>query len=139
MTLYGRKSTNGLDVSTNNNSLEGTGIKRSIGSVIEVKNLEPNNIYCFACTATNSLNEEGSIGKKSEDIGTYNPLPLNMILGSLAKLTFQLNEYSISRSATKKIIDEYCSVTGYLNADSQTDYLNFYKFKDDVIKGLSQI
>mgnify|MGYP003419304564 CR=1 FL=1 len=56
MTLYGKISANGVDVSTNSNTLSGTGIKRSISSVIEVKNLESNAIYCFACTGTNGKN-----------------------------------------------------------------------------------
>lgn len=53
MSLYGKPSANGVDVSTNCNELEGTGIKNRIDEIIKVRNLKANNLYCFAVAATN--------------------------------------------------------------------------------------
>ena len=57
MSLFGKPSANGVDVSHNCDELEGTGLKNKINEVVRVSNLKPNNIYCFASAATNEENE----------------------------------------------------------------------------------
>lgn len=63
MSVYGKISAHGVDVSTNCNELNGTGLKYNIGSVVQVRQLQSNNQYCFACASTDSKDEQGSIGK----------------------------------------------------------------------------
>ena len=53
MSLYGKISANRVDVSTNCNELQGTGLKRKMGKVVKVSNLLPNDMYCFAVAGTN--------------------------------------------------------------------------------------
>lgn len=53
MSLYGKPSANGVDVSANCNELQGTGLNNRIDQVVKVTDLKPNNIYCFAVAATN--------------------------------------------------------------------------------------
>ncbi len=53
MSLFGKPSANGVDVSVNCNELEGTGLKNRAEQVVKVKELKPNNVYCFAVAATN--------------------------------------------------------------------------------------
>jgi hypothetical protein len=54
MTLYGKISAHGVDVSINCDDLVGTGIKKKVGSIVRVTNLNSNFLYCFACAATNA-------------------------------------------------------------------------------------
>jgi hypothetical protein len=130
MAIYGKISAHGVDVSTNCNELNGTGLRENLGSVVHIRQLQPNNYYCFACASTDSKDEQGGIGDTSEDIGTYNPLPLNLLLGYLAKTAFQLGEYSIAKTAAMAVIEEFCDISGYLNRNGTTNYLYYYKFKE---------
>ena len=90
MSIYGKISAHGVDVSTNCNELQGTGLRERVGTVVHIRQILPNNHYCFACASTDNRDEQGPIGKTGEDIGTYNPLPLNLLFGYLAKTAFQL-------------------------------------------------
>jgi|JI6StandDraft_1071083.scaffolds.fasta_scaffold39694_2 hypothetical protein len=91
MSIYGKISAHGVDVSTNCNELQGTGLREvGMGTVVHIRQILPNNHYCFACASTDNRDEQGPIGKTGEDIGTYNPLPLNLLFGYLAKTAFQL-------------------------------------------------
>lgn len=91
MSIYGKPSANGVDVSTNCNQLEGTGIKNRIDEVVRVNNLKPNNIYCFAVAATNEESELQPIGKTCGDIRTSNPLPISMLASYISKTSYQIN------------------------------------------------
>lgn len=48
MSIYGKPSANGVDVSLNCTELEGTGIRKEIGKTVKVSSLSANNVYCFA-------------------------------------------------------------------------------------------
>ena len=48
MSIYGKLSANGVDVSLNCVELEGTGIRKNIGKTVKVSSLNCNNLYCFA-------------------------------------------------------------------------------------------
>jgi hypothetical protein len=48
MSIYGKPSANGVDVSINCNELEGTAIKMDIGKTVKISSLKPNGLYCFA-------------------------------------------------------------------------------------------
>ena len=57
MSIFGKPSANGVDVSHNCNELEGTGVKNRRDEVVKITNLKPNNIYCFASASTNDEDE----------------------------------------------------------------------------------
>ncbi len=48
MSIYGKPSANGVDVSLNCTELTGTGVRKEIGKTVKVSSLIPNNLYCFA-------------------------------------------------------------------------------------------
>jgi hypothetical protein len=48
MSIYGKHSANGVDVSLNCVELEGTGIRKEIGKSVKISSLNPNSLYCFA-------------------------------------------------------------------------------------------
>lgn len=129
MSIYGKISAHGVDVSTNCNELQGTGLREPVGTVMHVRQLLPNNHYCFACASTDTRDEQGPIGKTGEDIGTYNPLPISLLYCYLAKTAFQLGEYSLAKTAAFAVIDEICEVSNYLNASLSTNSLYYYKFR----------
>lgn len=54
MSLFGKPSANGVDVSVNCNELEGTGCKNGLDQIVRVTHLKPNDVYCFAAAPTNS-------------------------------------------------------------------------------------
>ena len=103
MSIYGKPSANGVDVSYNCDELEGTGIKNHIDEVVKITNLKPNNIYCFASAPTNQEEELEQIGKTSKDITTCHPLPVPMLASYLAKFSYQIGEYDIAENAAKII------------------------------------
>jgi hypothetical protein len=53
MSIFGKISANGVDVSTNCVELTGTGMKQEIGKTVKISNLIPNNVYCFAVAGIN--------------------------------------------------------------------------------------
>ena len=114
LSLYGKVSANGVDVSTNCNELEGTGLKRKIGKVVKTTGLTTNNLYCFAVAGTNENEELKPIGKTSFDIGAFHPLPINMLASYLAKVSYQINEYDISEKAAKIVLNDLCERSGFL-------------------------
>jgi hypothetical protein len=54
MSIYGKISAHGVDVSTNCNELQGTGLRERVGTVVHIRQLLPNNHYCFACASTDN-------------------------------------------------------------------------------------
>ena len=90
MSIFGKPSANGVDVSHNCNELEGTGIKNRIDEVVKITNLKPNSIYCFASAATNDEDELEAIGKTSKDVPTCHPLPIPMLAAYLGKVSYQI-------------------------------------------------
>lgn len=50
MSIYGKPSANGVDVSLNCTELEGTGFRKEMGKTIKISSLTPNNLYCFAAS-----------------------------------------------------------------------------------------
>lgn len=54
MSIYGKISAHGVDVSTNCNELQGTGLREPIGTIVHIRQLLPNNHYCFACASTDN-------------------------------------------------------------------------------------
>lgn len=91
MSIYGKASANGVDVSLNCVDLEGTGIRKDVGKTVKVSSLEPNNLYCFAAGAIDSYEDSMGIGRTGEDIGTFNPLSIPMLASYLAKISYQIN------------------------------------------------
>ncbi len=42
------------------------------------------------------------IGATSEDIGTWHPLPINLLYAYLAKIAYQIGEFEIAKEAAEK-------------------------------------
>ena len=54
MSIYGKPSANGVDVSLNCIELEGTGIRKDIGKTVKVSSLKCNNLYVFAAAGVDN-------------------------------------------------------------------------------------
>lgn len=139
MSIYGKISANGVDVSTNCNELEGTGLKNKIYEVVRVTNLQVNNVYCFAVAPTNEESQVQQIGKTSEDISTCNPMPIAMLASYVAKISYQINEYQTAYNACKIVVEEVCEESKYENLDAKINYVYGYKLKENVIVSMSLI
>lgn len=137
MSVYGKPSANGVDVSLNCVELEGTGIRKEVGKTVKVSSLTPNNVYCFAAAGVDQNEENMGIGKTGEDIGTYNPLSIPMLASYLAKVSYQINEYDIAEKAARIILDEYCQQSQYLTSDERSNNLYFYTINEQALLGVS--
>ena len=104
MSIYGKQSANGVDVSLNCTELEGTGIRKNIGKSVKIAGLKSNNLYCFAAAGIDNYEDNMGIGKTGEDIGTFNPLSIPMLASYLAKISYQINEYDIAEKAADIVI-----------------------------------
>lgn len=103
MVLYGKVSANGVNVSTTCTDLQNTGIRNKIGSVIQIRGLNPNEGYCFAVAGFN-VNEKQSkkIGKTGDEIVALQPLPINGLYAYLAKQAYWLGEWDIASQAAEE-------------------------------------
>ena len=108
MSVYGKPSANGVDVSLNCVELEGTGIRHEMGATVRVSSLTPNTLYCFAAAGVDQGEQVMEIGQTGEDIGTFNPLSIPMLASTLAKVSYQINEHAIAEQASKIVLGEYC-------------------------------
>ncbi len=91
MSIYGKPSANGVDVSLNCVQLEGTGIRKEVGKSVKVSSLSANNLYCFAAAGIDQNDEIMRIGKTGQNIGTFNSFSIPMIASYLAKVSYQIS------------------------------------------------
>jgi hypothetical protein len=139
MSVYGKPSANGVDVSLNCVELEGTGIRKNIGKTVKVSSLAPNSLYCFAAAGTDNYEDSMGIGRTGEDIGTFNPYSIPMLAAYLAKMSYQINEYDLAEKAAELILGEYCQRTNYLTRDERLNNSVYYSLSQERFRGVSLV
>ena len=65
--------------------------------------------YSYSEDTEEAINK--AIGGTTEDIGTYHPLPINMLYGYIAKVAYQIQDYGAARKAAKKCCNYFMEKT----------------------------
>ena len=108
MALFGKEiKDDNAAIGKNCKELNKTGQLFNCDKILNIKNLDCNKKYKFACIGydkhQNSINK---IGNTTDDIYTTLPLPINNIYFFIGKSAFFLRNYPIAKKALKKCFDE---------------------------------
>lgn len=111
--VFGKVSFNNVDVALTNTHLDKTGMRIPYDSTITIKHLQKNEHYCFAIAGYNLGDEliNKKIGQTTEDIGTYHPLPINLLYGYISKISFQVKDFKSARKASYKCCSYFMEKT----------------------------
>lgn len=120
MSIYGKESANGVDVSAACKDLYNTGLLQKIGSVVTIKHLQQNQKYCFAVGSFDANDEPGNIGETSEDILCLHPLPINLLSSYLAKHAYQMGDFERAEEAADHCISYFTEKSEFV--DRYLDY-----------------
>lgn len=103
-------------VGDNSIELENTGLRLLPNARVTIPNLSKNQNYIFCCAAYD-INEDkiNGLGSSTPLISTVHPLPLIILYGYVAKSSFLLKKYNISKLAAQTIIDKYLRETDIKN------------------------
>lgn len=121
MSLYGTVANN-TEVCVSNTGLQNTGVRNELGSIISVADLVENEHYSFAVAAFDANQDMSNekVGETLHNVGTYHPLPLNLLYAYLAKIAYQIGDFETSFKATEKNCSLYMELSEI--ADKTLDF-----------------
>jgi len=140
MSMYGKVSQNGVDVSLTSTDLQNTGTRVKNGAIVTITNLRVNEKYCFAAAGYNPQEKViNGIGKTGEDIATVNPLPLNLLYSYLAQNAYQMGDFNLSEEAAEKSGDYFCEKTDIKerSLDYADNPIYLYRIKAEAVRNFS--
>ena len=103
MSLFGSESNN-RDIQPSSTTLQNTGVRNELGSILTVGGLTENEHYSFAVAAYNANQDMSNdkIGETLHEIGTYHPIPITLLYAYLAKIAYQIGDFDTSYKAAEK-------------------------------------
>lgn len=125
MIIFGKPKSTGINITTEDNNIVGTGVRMNNSETVVLTGLEYNNDYRFAfqtvdrygnrvCYLTLSLGVPlEKLSTPSADVSTYFPLPIVMCLSYLAQTAFANECYDIAKKAANTILKPYVQFSSY--------------------------
>ena len=135
--LYGQISTGVNCVQLNNKSLKNTGEIVPIVNYITVPQLKKNEKYVFAYAGyDNDDTIVNTIGKTSQEVELYFPLPLYYISFHICKIAFDFGHHGICKDKAKVVFNAFTEKSEMKDTklDNKNNSVHFYKLKHDNIK-----
>lgn len=106
--IYGKSKSVGINVTADDNTIVGTGVRMGQSESIVLTGLDPNNDYRFSIQ---KLDKYGAplekLSKVSQDVSTYFPLPVMMCFSYLAQTAFANECFEIAKRAANCILKPY--------------------------------
>jgi hypothetical protein len=120
ISLYGKKSAHGVNVSLTCTELNNTGRRHEPGEVVRVDGLTENEAYCFAVAAWDAREEvSGGIGETGVTVPALLPLVPYQIASRAAKIALQLGEPGLAEQAALIPISHYTLRSGRVDKAHQ--------------------